>query len=102
MNDLQVTYFLTVAESGSFTRAAEKLFVSQPAVSKQIAALEAALGLQLLETPSACLHFEKNAGARSPESSVAGAHRGRTYRRPHSLPPVLKTGRYTGNDTLPL
>lgn len=33
---------------------------------------------------------------------VAGVHRGRTYRRPHSLPPVLKTGRYTGNDTLPL
>lgn len=40
-------YFYQVANSGSFSRAAEELFISQPALSRQIAALEEELGLQL-------------------------------------------------------
>ena len=47
MNDLQIKYFLAVAESLSFSHAAEALFVSQPAVSKQISALEEELGFLL-------------------------------------------------------
>ena len=41
--------FITVAECGSFSRAAEKLFVTQPAVSKRIASLEAELDIHLFD-----------------------------------------------------
>ncbi len=39
--------FLSVAEAGSFNKAAEKLYISPPAVIKQINLLEESLGLQL-------------------------------------------------------
>lgn len=39
--------FYQVAMSGNFSRAAGELFVSQPALSRQVAALEKELGLQL-------------------------------------------------------
>jgi DNA-binding transcriptional LysR family regulator len=42
-------YFVGVAEELSFTRAAERLVVSQPALSKQIRQLEALLGAPLFE-----------------------------------------------------
>jgi DNA-binding transcriptional LysR family regulator len=40
-------YFLAVAEEGNLTGAAERLFVSQPALTKQIKQLEARLGTPL-------------------------------------------------------
>jgi DNA-binding transcriptional LysR family regulator len=40
-------YFAAVAEEGNLTKAAERLFVSQPALTKQIKQLEALLGVQL-------------------------------------------------------
>lgn len=47
-NPLLIT-FLTAAECGSFTSAAEKLFISPTAVMKQVNLLEAHLGLKLTE-----------------------------------------------------
>jgi DNA-binding transcriptional LysR family regulator len=43
----QIRYFLAVAESGSFSVAASGLFVAQPALSRQIAQMETALGFSL-------------------------------------------------------
>jgi len=41
--------FLAVADNASFSQAAERLFLTQPAVSKRIAALEAELGTPLFD-----------------------------------------------------
>jgi len=47
VNITQIQYVLTVAECGSISRAASKLFVSQPALSLQIKKLEQELGFSL-------------------------------------------------------
>jgi DNA-binding transcriptional LysR family regulator len=44
-----LTAFVTVARSGSFSRAAGQLYLTQPAVSKRVAALEEELGIRLLD-----------------------------------------------------
>lgn len=47
LNDIVV--FVAVVDAGSFTRAAERLKVSRPAVSKQVSRLEESLGVRLLQ-----------------------------------------------------
>ena len=44
-----IRYFLTVVEEGSFTKAADKLCIAQPPLSRQIRDLEEELGTQLFE-----------------------------------------------------
>ncbi len=47
MNFLTMTYFLTLAEERSFTRAAERLHVTQQTLSGHMAALEREVGMKL-------------------------------------------------------
>lgn len=65
----QLEYFCAVCTHGSFTQAAEELFVSQSAISQQVKALEAELGVELLHrkgrsftvTPAGQILFRKGA-----------------------------------------
>ncbi|MBA1274397.1 LysR family transcriptional regulator [Stutzerimonas azotifigens] len=59
----QLRAFILIAETSSFTRTAEQLHLSQPALSYNIRKLEEALGLQLLAR-----------NTRSVELTPAGAH----------------------------
>jgi DNA-binding transcriptional LysR family regulator len=45
----QLRYFVTVVSTGTFTRAAERLYITQPSLSEQIRKLEAELGTSLFE-----------------------------------------------------
>lgn len=47
MNITQIKYFITAAKCLNFTKAADKLFITQPALSRQIAAMEKELNMQL-------------------------------------------------------
>ena len=49
LQDFRLKVFMAVAEYGSFTKAAESLGVSQPAVSQNIAELERTLGVRLFQ-----------------------------------------------------
>ena len=47
MTITQIEYFMTVAKCQNISKAAEKLFITQPALSRQITAMEDELGFQL-------------------------------------------------------
>ena len=47
MNQNDIRMFLTIAKTGSLNQAAGHLFVTQPALSQQLKALEAELGTTL-------------------------------------------------------
>ena len=62
--------FVRVVEAGSFSAAARELGVGQPAVSKQVATLELALGTALLTRSTRRLHVT-DAGERLYEAALA-------------------------------
>ncbi|MDO9361009.1 MAG: LysR family transcriptional regulator [Polaromonas sp.] len=70
MTPKQLTYFLRIAELGSFTRAAAVLYVAQPALSRQIKQLEEDLGVLLFA--------RSDTGIRLTEAGVLLAERARS------------------------
>lgn len=60
MDILQLKYFVAVADSGSFSEAAELMFSAQSTVSKQIASLEKELGLQLFDRSKRRISLTEN------------------------------------------
>ena len=53
----QLRYFVAVANEGSISRAAKKIFLTQPALSRQIKALENEIGHCLLERKAHSIHL---------------------------------------------
>ena len=53
-------YFLTVAKYNSFTKASEKLYITQPTISRQIQELEDELGTSLFERTYKQVHLTEN------------------------------------------
>ncbi len=57
MNSTQIDYFLTLCKYKNYSETARRLYVSQPTVSKQIAALEEELGFKLFDRSTTSLHL---------------------------------------------
>ncbi|MFH8381349.1 LysR family transcriptional regulator [Kitasatospora sp. NPDC018058] len=67
----QLQYFVTVAQHGSFTRAAELLHLSQPGVSAQIRQLERELGHPLLDRSGRTVRLTRVGEAVLPHARAA-------------------------------
>ncbi len=112
MDIAELTAFLAVADSGSFSSAAEQLYLTQPAVSKRVAALEQDLGNRLFDRigrtitlteagrallPRARRILEEIRDSQRAISNLAGDVAGRlNFATSHHiglrrLPPVLRT-----------
>jgi DNA-binding transcriptional LysR family regulator len=75
MTERQLRAFIAVCEEGSITRAAARLFVSQPTLSRQITALEQALGTVLVERlPRATHPTSAGRGLLDTARAVVAAH----------------------------
>src|SRR5204862_6321837 len=79
----QLEYLVTVVDTGSFTRAAEQLHVTQPALSHQMRALERSLGGPLLERLPRSIRLTPMGRAMLPHARAAltDAERARTAAR---------------------
>lgn len=52
MNEIQLSYFIAVAENGSYSQAAQKLYISQPAISLAVKKLEEEFSIKLFSSTS--------------------------------------------------
>ena len=66
MYNPQLDTFICVVEAGSFSNAADKLYISPPAVIKQINSLENNLGVQLFARTHRGLVLRENHFIRMP------------------------------------
>lgn len=79
----QFEYFLAVVDEGSFTRAADRLFVTQPGLSQQIATLEKELGGSLFSRLPRAVALTPTGRALLPHArtAVTAAERGNAAAR---------------------
>ncbi|MBI0578653.1 LysR family transcriptional regulator [Neobacillus cucumis] len=56
---IQLHYFVTTVEAGSVTQAAKNLFISQPALSKQLSLLEKELNCELIQRKTSGIELTK-------------------------------------------
>ena len=96
MNDLQITYFLALCRYKNFSETARRLYVSQPAVSKQIFSLEEELGVTLFKREYKNIDLTKEGKIlqETLEKTVQMIQDAKTrmYRQSHSQEYSLKIG----------
>src|SRR3954447_24868138 len=81
----QMEYLVAVVEEGSFTRAAQRLYVSQPALSHQVKALEGSVGGPLLERTPQAVHLTPMGRAFLPHAVAAVRAAGEAQRAAASV-----------------
>ena len=102
MDTRQLQAFCEVVERKSFSQAAERLGVTQPAVSLQVRSLEKRLGTQLLDRSGRRVEPTEAGPAALPRRAAAAAARGRDRspssrrRRPATSKATFEIGASTG------
>lgn len=93
----QLRYFLKIADFGSLSKAAQVLYVAQPALSQQMTQLEAELGQQLL-------HRKYNGVQMSEQGEVFYRHAQRILKQIDELPNMVRQAgvAFTGTVTVGL
>jgi DNA-binding transcriptional LysR family regulator len=85
VNLLQLRYLVSIAEEGSFTRAAERLLVAQPSLSQHMKSLEHELGGALLERIPKGVRLTAAGKEFLPEARAAIEHADRAKRNARNV-----------------
>ena len=72
MDTKQIEYILKIAEEGNITHAAEKLFLTQPALNQQLLRLEKELGTRLFVRSASLATWSPTRGDACPSASRPG------------------------------
>ena len=97
----QLRYFLATVESRSFGKAAEKLHVTQPALSKAVRRLELSLGVRLLDRlprgvsptiygEALAAHADLIEGELMPRLHLAATHQKNLHHRALPFPVIVE------------